>query len=296
MPRTRIRRAGVARAAVALAAAGALAVGVVAGAGAAGSAWAGAREPDAGAALLAAGEGTVVVAHRCGEGPENTLPAIEAGIASGADLVEVDVRRSADGVVVLMHDETVDRTTDGTGEVAELTAAELAALDAGGAPVPTLEAALAVLAPVRTGLVVELKGPWDAGQVAGIARLVGAAGLDDRVILASFDLGSLEAARVSAPGLPRLLLTRDLGAVEAVLDRVRPTAVGASLETLARDPAAPGALAGLGIGLFLYTLDAPGEWAEAVAAGARGVITDTPAAAALRLGSASLSDRGGLGP
>jgi len=93
-----------------------------------------------------------VVAHR-GAGdlaPENTLAAIRTGIELGVDVVEVDVRTTADRELVLMHDDTVDRTTDGSGAVSQFTAAQIAALDAGskfsaqyaGERVPTLAAAL----------------------------------------------------------------------------------------------------------------------------------------------------------
>jgi len=82
--------------------------------------------------------------------PENTLASLRGAFDVGADMVEIDLQKSQDGVVVLMHDDTVDRTTDGTGLVKNLTLEELQALDAGswfdpifaGEPVPTLEEAL----------------------------------------------------------------------------------------------------------------------------------------------------------
>ncbi len=82
--------------------------------------------------------------------PENTLAALNAAFDVSADMVEIDLQKSLDGHVVLMHDDTVNRTTDGTGLVSSLTLAELQALDAGswfdpifaGEPVPTLEEAL----------------------------------------------------------------------------------------------------------------------------------------------------------
>ena len=95
-----------------------------------------------------------IIAHRGESGffPENTLAALEAAFDRGADYSEVDIRLSSDGVAVLMHDGTVDRTTDGTGATAGLSAAQLTALDAGswfgdafvGEPVPTLEQAYAL--------------------------------------------------------------------------------------------------------------------------------------------------------
>ncbi len=96
--------------------------------------------------------GFVVIAHRgnSSEAPENTLAAINEAFALGADMVEVDVHLSRDGVPVVIHDETVDRTTNGTGLVSGMTLAELKALDAGswvspryaGERIPTLGEAL----------------------------------------------------------------------------------------------------------------------------------------------------------
>src|SRR5215213_6287556 len=75
----------------------------------------------------------VAVAHRGANrvAPENTLPAYQAAIALGCEYVEIDVRATRDGALVLVHDRTVDRTTDGTGAVAELDFAAIRALDAG---------------------------------------------------------------------------------------------------------------------------------------------------------------------
>lgn len=73
-----------------------------------------------------------VIAHRGGRarGPENTLEAMERGVADGADAIELDVHLSADGEVVVIHDLTVERTTDGTGRIAEMRYADLRSLDA----------------------------------------------------------------------------------------------------------------------------------------------------------------------
>ncbi|MEE2638057.1 MAG: glycerophosphodiester phosphodiesterase family protein [Acidobacteriota bacterium] len=94
----------------------------------------------------------LVIAHRGSSAthPENTLAACQAAVTAGAEMVEVDLRLTADGQVVLMHDATVDRTTDGTGAVRALTMAEIRRLDAGswfharnrGEAVPTLDGLL----------------------------------------------------------------------------------------------------------------------------------------------------------
>jgi len=107
----------------------------------------------AGAEKPAAAKRIIVIAHRGEhtEAPENTLASIRKAIEVGCDYVEVDVRRTRDGALVLMHDSTVDRTTNGRGKVEALSLAEIRALDAGakrgaawaGEKVPTFDEALA---------------------------------------------------------------------------------------------------------------------------------------------------------
>ncbi|MEE9285781.1 MAG: glycerophosphodiester phosphodiesterase family protein, partial [Dehalococcoidia bacterium] len=114
----------------------------------------------------------LVISHAAcaGHAPENTLAGVRAALRLGADAIEVDVQASADGVPVLMHDLTVDRTTDGTGPVANLTLEQLRALDAGrGEPVPTLAEALALTAG-NILLVVEIKQPGVERRVAAVVR------------------------------------------------------------------------------------------------------------------------------
>ena len=96
-----------------------------------------------------------ICAHRGASAshPENTIPALREAVRLGAHMIEIDLRMTRDGAVVLMHDATVDRTTDGRGRVAEMTLPRIKKLDAGrskdlqfeGTKVPTLEEALRVL-------------------------------------------------------------------------------------------------------------------------------------------------------
>lgn len=127
----------------------------------------------------------VITAHR-GAGylePENTLRAIQRAIDLGVDQIEVDARLTRDGHLVLMHDPRVDRTTNGTGSVADLTLAEIRHLDAGlGERVPTLEEALEITRGKVT-LQVELKGQRTAPAVV---QAVAVAGREADVILTSF--------------------------------------------------------------------------------------------------------------
>jgi glycerophosphoryl diester phosphodiesterase len=170
-------------------------------------------------------ERPALICHRglAGWAPENTLAAMREAISRGAQFAEVDVRRSVDGVIVLMHDETVDRTTDGQGRVDELTWDEISKLDAGshfspvfvGEPVPTLDEALALVASSTVTLVLEVKQPSRYPGIAlQVADVLGESDLHDRVVVVSFDhdwlnrLGDLmPAARVGYlqvhPGIPR---------------------------------------------------------------------------------------------
>ena len=149
----------------------------------------------------------MVCAHRgrSNVAPENTLAACEAAIEVGADFLELDVRRSADGAIVCIHDGTVDRTTDGSGEVAEFTLKELRALDAGawlsedyaGERIPLLSEVLEQIAP-RLVVDIEIKQRGIAEQV--VAEIE-AAGAVRRVSVVSFDAGDLRTARTAQPRL-----------------------------------------------------------------------------------------------
>jgi glycerophosphoryl diester phosphodiesterase len=134
------------------------------------------------------------IAHRGASGtfPENTLSAFRAAIDADAAMCELDVQLTRDGAVVVIHDDTVERTTDGKGEVAEMTLAELQRLDAGarfrngavkGERIPTLDEVFAVTAG-RCGLNIELKAGGLEHQVAQIMQARDAFG---NSIVSSFD-------------------------------------------------------------------------------------------------------------
>jgi glycerophosphoryl diester phosphodiesterase len=120
------------------------------------------------------------IAHRGASGtfPENTLSAFRAAIDAGADMCELDVQLTRDGAVVVIHDETVDRTTDGKGEVVALTLEEIQRLDAGakfkggtikGERISTLDEVFAATSG-KCGLNIELKGAGVEAQVAAIMQ------------------------------------------------------------------------------------------------------------------------------
>ena len=156
----------------------------------------------------------LVFAHRGGAGlaPENTLAAFDQGVASGADGLELDVRLSRDGVLVVHHDRTLERTTNLRGAVSDATADELARADAGhhfmrgdarpfrglGLGVPTLAAVLARYRDHR--LIVEMK--QNSPELARAAvETVRRADAVDRVCLGSFGLRVVRAARALDPAV-----------------------------------------------------------------------------------------------
>lgn len=105
--------------------------------------------------------GVVNVAHRGGIAPgepENTLGAFRRAIAAGADAIEIDLRGTRDGRVVVLHDETLERTTDGTGRVTDYELSELRRLDAGdGAKIPTYEEVLELVSGTGVQLLLDIK-------------------------------------------------------------------------------------------------------------------------------------------
>ena len=139
-----------------------------------------------------------VVAHRGGAAlaPENTLLAIGAAMAAGVDMVEIDVRMTADGYVVLLHDEKVNRTTDGKGRVGDMTLAqvkELSVVSDGRVTslcVPTLEEVLLFVAG-RCGVLVEVKD-CDAGVEYAVADVIRRCDADGWVAVQSFSDAVLE--------------------------------------------------------------------------------------------------------
>jgi glycerophosphoryl diester phosphodiesterase len=228
-----------------------------------------------------------VVAHRgyAAIAPENTLPALASAVLAGADWIEFDVRTSADGVPVVIHDRTVDRTTDGSGHVAELTLAELEALDAGtwfssayaGVRVPRLSQVLDLLQPDGPSLLLEIKPPATTDQVRAVVAQLVERGLPDRTIVQSFDPQILRLAAEVAPDLRRGLLRNGLDPSPATTA----AEVGAILynPSVADILGAPETVVDLreaGVAVMPWTANAPEVWPALTALGVAGIITDRP--------------------
>lgn len=157
----------------------------------------------------------VIVAHRgqVAGYPENTLAAFRNATARGFTAIEVDLRETADGQIVIMHDETVDRTTDGSGDVADMTLEEIKSLDAGsyagplfaGQQVPTYEEVLETLRGTGTKLVLDIK-PGDGLDNERVVRLTEQYGAALDVLVGPRSIGDLRDFKRLNPNLRALAL------------------------------------------------------------------------------------------
>lgn len=240
-----------------------------------------------------------VVAHRgaSAEAPENTLAAVRRAVARDADLVEIDVQRTKDGALVVLHDTTLARTTDVRRVfpgrrpwlVGDFTADEIGRLDAGrwwseqfsGERIPTLEQVVDVVRPSRTGLLVEVKATaLHPGLAADVARALRAVPdyLDEavragRLVVQSFDQQAMKQHKTLEPTVPVGVLgtpvRADLGALATWADQVNPVhwSVRSSfVEAVHRH----------GMQCQLWTVDRTAHMRRAIAARADGVITNHP--------------------
>lgn len=202
------------------------------------------------------------------------------------DGVELDVHLSSDGVPVVIHDETVDRTTDGSGYVKDMTLVELKQLSAGcrfadefsGERIPTLREVLELFRGKPHRLNIELKSdvfPYP-GMREKVIGMVKEFGIGDRVILSSFDHVTLEAAKREAPEIETgMLFVEILADAPADAARIGADALHPALPFAIREPgrqaAAEGAI------LRVFTVNDPVHALLVRDAGAQAIFTDYPA-------------------
>lgn len=215
-----------------------------------------------------------IIGHRgtVGTEPENTVRSFRAAQRDGADEVELDVRLTADGRLVVLHDSTVDRTTDGSGEVAALTLDRLRRLDAGhGERVPTYAEVLeAVDLPIQTEVKV-------AAAVGPLAALITEYGVEQRVTVSSHDPAILAALATALPTVDRaLILPRTPADLVARARAVDARWVAPGLAGLTAGLVADCVMAGLSVDA--WPAPDPPTLARAIALGAHAVTTDYPGA------------------
>ena len=224
----------------------------------------------------------VVIAHR-GEHrahPENTLPAFAAAIAAGADFFELDVRTTADGRLVLMHDATVDRTTNGHGAVRQMTFDQIRVLDAGvkfgpqfaGTKVPAFEEAL-VMAHGKIGVYVDSKDIAPADLVAALRK----ADMREAVVIYG-GAGFLKNVQALDPALRIMPEAYSAATLGKYLSSLAPRVVACDADDFTDEVIGVAKRAGAPIYVDrLGAADTPAAWQDAVDRGAAGIQTDRPA-------------------
>jgi glycerophosphoryl diester phosphodiesterase len=233
----------------------------------------------------------LVMAHRGQRAtvPEQTLEAFRAAIDLGCEAIECDVQRTRDGRLVMMHDLTVDRTTDGRGAVAMLDWDEIRSLDAGswfatdfaGCRVPTLDAAIDVALDAGVPLCIEIKGTaLEASATAeAVAAVLRDRDLVDRMFISSFDHAALAAAarRLAGRGLLAPERLPEAGPADPAAAVAQATALGATaLQHRWEDltPAVVEALHAVDVAVWAWPVDSAEAVARSAAVGADAVIGD----------------------
>ena len=231
----------------------------------------------------------MVIAHRgfSGEAPENTLAAFQKAIEVGSDMLELDIHLTKDHEAVVIHDGTLERTTDGQGKVADFTLKELKKLDAGfrfspqfsGERIPTLKEVLE-LAQGRVLVNIEIKNPspgqYSIGEIADRAlQEVNRAKMLDRVILSSFNPLALERIQALEPrARVALLYHRDWNSPQEVTGGKSWSVLNLRKNFLTKEKIANTHQQGMKVNV--YTVDAEEEMEQFIRWGIDGIITNQP--------------------
>ena len=220
-----------------------------------------------------------VIAHRGASAyaGEHTFDAFDLALAQGTHRLELDVRVTADGEPVVLHDPTLRRTTGDPRAIESLTLAEVERLDPRTRP-PTLEAVLSRYG-AATRWLVELKRPrpgWEMLAVAAIRRH----GLRERAVVQSFDGNALRRIHAAAPEIALAPLWRRTPCGAGRWEATARWASALSIRGRSLDGAAVAAARSAGLPLWAWTVDEPAEIERLVRAGVDGVITNVPDVAA----------------
>ncbi|NHZ72264.1 MAG: glycerophosphodiester phosphodiesterase [Aquificales bacterium] len=243
----------------------------------------------------------MVIAHQGGEQlrPSNTMPAFEHAVELGVDVLEMDIHQTKDGVLILMHDATVDRTTDGSGAIQEMTLAEIKALDAGhywtdddgqtypyrgqGIAVPTLEEIFQAFPDMLMNIEIKQDSP---SIVEPFCDLIHEYGMADKVLIPTFHPDTMIEFREKCPGIATAMTEPEIR-----------TFFGLNLAFLGSLYSPPGEAfqipeysGGLhvvtkhfvngahdrNIAVHVWTVNDPADMERLIAAGVDGIITDRP--------------------
>lgn len=248
----------------------------------------------------------VLIAHRGAKShaPENTAAAVEAAIDIGVRWVEVDVHRSLDDVLIVMHDRSVHRTTDGRGRVANLTWCQIQELDAGswfsadfaGEPVPRLADVLETAAG-RANMLVELKA---RGLAFPVAQMIQDLQVADTTAVQSFSADCVREFKRYMPSIPAYLLIHtpkhgrddERAAAWMVGTAQAANADGIGLHHRYVTSALRDLTTEQGLVLFAWTVNSPTRYAELAGLGVDAVVTDRPKLLSLLASGPQTSDFG----
>lgn len=230
-----------------------------------------------------------IIGHRgvAAYAPENTIEGIHTAADMGIEWVELDVKLSKDQIPILFHDEALDRTTNGSGPVAQKTLEELRELECGswfadsfaGIKIPTLEEALEVLLERRLGLNLEIKPcPGRERETAEVALDLLSQIWDDhdRLLVSSFSLISLQTAQELAQDWQRGLLIGEHWPEnwQELIDFIEPSTINVNAGTVTREEVE--AVIDQGLHVLAYTVNDPDEARRLLRWGIDGVFSDTP--------------------
>lgn len=221
-----------------------------------------------------AADRVVAIAHR-GEHlhhPENTLPAYQAAIDAGADFIETDVRTTADGKLVIMHNSTVDEQTNGKGAVKDLTLAQIRALDVRGSKVPTFDEVLE-LAKGRIGVYVDSKQVSAAAMIAAVEKY----GMGGDIVVYG-GIRYLKNVAELRPDIKVMPESVSVPVCTTLISELHPRVIAFSAGDFKDEILALAKAAHAGIYVDRFgEADEPAGWQDAIDRGATGIQTNKPA-------------------
>lgn len=244
-----------------------------------------------------------VIAHRGNSAlaPENTMAAFTAAAIAGVDMIEIDIHPGAQGEAIVIHDASVDRTTNGSGLVSDLDVTELRRLDAGawfspyyaGQQVPVLADVLALAHRYpKVQWLIELKGVWSGDDVTHLREQLTTSALTtstlttstfagaaptNSVVLQAFEVETMKALAQILPDYRRGLLVGPVEDSTAELARsLGATSINPALPYVAAYPDRVPELREAGFDVMVWTANEYTDWDVLVAAGVSGIITDRP--------------------
>lgn len=231
-----------------------------------------------------------IIAHRgfSAIAPENTLAAFAAAVENSADSVEFDLQLTADGVPVVIHNPTLDKTTGTPGNVTEKTITELKDLDAGswfnpqfaGEKIPTLAETLAILQPLPQHIYLDVKPhcQWSDSQVAELVEMLIAQGWQERAIVSSFNPQFVEQVRQTQRGLTLGYIVANVEDYEAELAKAihqGNSVMISEYHLVLNHPSLVAKSRDRGVDIVVWTVDDPNDLQALVNIGVRRIVTNS---------------------